>query len=180
MQKLTRCGSFDAAHRIMNERVKCSNIHGHTFNYELTFSFKEAEDIGYALDFKEIKRVACSFIDTFMDHAAILNPSDTEFIAFSKKIGSRLWVMSLKGSEYCNPSAEHISKEIFMSIAALMNSDNLQLCEVRLWETAKCSVTTAEEDITEAEKANFMAAHSAQLQAWKDEVGSFEYDDRRI
>ncbi|MCF0174779.1 MAG: 6-carboxytetrahydropterin synthase [Bacteroidales bacterium] len=180
MQKITRSGSFDAAHRIMNERVKCSNIHGHTFNFELTFSFKEADAIGYALDFKEIKRVACAFIDQYLDHAVILNPLDEDFIALATKISSRHWIMSLSGGEYCNPTAEHISKEIFLCVAQLMDSENLRLEEVKLYETAKCSVTTSAEDITEAERNNFMKIRRGLLDEWKASVGEFEYDDRRI
>jgi hypothetical protein len=57
-QYITRKGNFDSGHRVMNERMKCFNIHGHTYLYELEFEFNEMEEIGYAIDFKEIKRVA--------------------------------------------------------------------------------------------------------------------------
>ena len=58
-QYITRKGEFDAAHRILHERIKCFNLHGHRFGYELKFSFEEEGGLGYAIDFKEIKRVAC-------------------------------------------------------------------------------------------------------------------------
>ena len=54
-QYITRKGTFDSGHRVMNERMKCFNIHGHTYLYELEFEFNEMEEIGYAIDFKEIK-----------------------------------------------------------------------------------------------------------------------------
>ncbi len=57
IQYISRKGNFDSGHRVMNEFMKCYNIHGHTYLYELTFSFENMEEIGYAIDFKEIKRV---------------------------------------------------------------------------------------------------------------------------
>ena len=53
---VTRKGKFDAGHRVMNERFKCFNLHGHEYHYELTFSYLMSEEIGYAIDFKEIKK----------------------------------------------------------------------------------------------------------------------------
>lgn len=40
-QYITRKGNFDSGHRVMNERMKCFNIHGHTYLYELEFEFNE-------------------------------------------------------------------------------------------------------------------------------------------
>ena len=31
MATVTRIFEFDAAHRVMNEKVKCFNLHGHRF-----------------------------------------------------------------------------------------------------------------------------------------------------
>ena len=58
MQIITRKGSFDAGHRVMNEKMKCFNLHGHTYLYELQFAFGYMKGIGYALDFKEMRRSA--------------------------------------------------------------------------------------------------------------------------
>ena len=56
IQTITRKGSFDVCHRVMNEKMKCFHVHGHTYLYELGFSFSQIETIGYNIDFKEIKR----------------------------------------------------------------------------------------------------------------------------
>ena len=132
-QYITRKGEFDACHRVMHERIKCYNLHGHRFGYELVFSFVEEHKLGYAIDFKEIKRVACAFIDDKLDHGAILNPKDRVVIECCEKLDSKLWLMSIFGEgEDCNPSAEHISKEMFLALSILMNDDNLKLERVRL------------------------------------------------
>ena len=51
MQLITRKCSFDSGHRVMNEAMKCFNIHGHTYLCEVTFQHENMEDIGYAIDF---------------------------------------------------------------------------------------------------------------------------------
>ena len=63
MQTITREYGFDAGHRVMNERFKCFNAHGHRYHIKLTYSFQDMHEIGYIIDFKEIKRVGVQWID---------------------------------------------------------------------------------------------------------------------
>ena len=80
MQTITREYGFDAGHRVMNERFKCFNAHGHRYHIKLTYSFQDMHEIGYIIDFKEIKRVGVQWIDDMMDHGFIVNPHDTLLI----------------------------------------------------------------------------------------------------
>lgn len=178
-QKITRRGSFDAAHRILNEKVKCWNLHGHRFDYELTFAFEEEEALGYAIDFKEIKRVACQFIDDYFDHGFIANPEDKVFIESCKSIGCKVWLMSLNRDNYCNPTAEHLAKELFMCVSMLLNTPNLRLESVRLYETPNCWVDANWNNITIDEQSNFTVSRGQLLKEYKDKKGVFEYDDRK-
>lgn len=181
MQYITRKGSFDAAHRMLNERVKCFNIHGHTFLYELTFSFEQPDDLGYALDFKEIKRLPEKFIEDYFDHAYISNPADTDTINFIQNVAkTKLWVMSLNGINYCNPSAENISKELFLVISNLMDSNNIHLSKIRLYETPNCWVECDKNCITLNECNNFNHKNGKIISEFKEKMGSFEYDDRKL
>ena len=95
MATITRAFEFDAAHRVMNEKVKCFNLHGHRFKVEMTFEYNSKSLLGYAIDFKEIKRIACGYIDEHLDHACLLNPEDTELIELCRKQNWRLWVMGM-------------------------------------------------------------------------------------
>lgn len=181
MQTITRKGSFDSAHRVMNERMKCYNVHGHTYLYELTFKFNTMESIGYAIDFKEIKRVSCQWIDDMLDHGAILNPKDKEVILACKATNSKLWLMSLNGAgEYCNPSAENIAKEVFLAVSCLTDNTELSLSQVRLWETPNCFTDCYPESISILEKDNFLFQHRYSLLAYKANKGVVEYDDRKL
>jgi len=179
MQYITRKTTFDSGHRVMNEKMKCFNIHGHTYICEMTFEFKEMEDIGYAVDFKEIKRVGCQFIDDYLDHAFIVNPEDKIMIKTNKELKSKLWTMSLKNG-YCNPTAENISKEIFLTLEILfLNYPLLKIFRVRLWETPKCSVECFRNSITEQERTNFIGENFDWIFQYANDKGIKNYDDRK-
>lgn len=179
MQFVTRKIDIDIAHRVMREAIKCYNNHGHRYNIFLTFSFEQSEDIGYAIDFKEIKRVYCQWIDDMFDHGAIYNPHDTDFIAPCVKHGTKLWLMSLNGvGAFCNPSVENVAKEMFIAIdyMAKNKKEHIYLHKIDVWETGNCYTTCKSESITESERANFLNVHREKLDAYIKEVGTVEYD----
>jgi 6-pyruvoyltetrahydropterin/6-carboxytetrahydropterin synthase len=167
MQTMTRKGTFDAAHRVMNEKVKCFNLHGHTYLYELTFEFITVEEIGFAVDFKDVKAVAMQFIDDVFDHCAIINPLDVDIVKLVKDNGWRLYEMSIGGKEYCNPTAENIVKEVFLGVQYLMNTANFKLKNIRLYETPNCFVDCAHDDITDREAAFWGQFALRNVMAWE-------------
>jgi len=186
MQLITRKGNFDSGHRVMNEFMKCFNIHGHTYLYELTFSFNNIEEIGYAIDFKEIKRVFCQWIDDILDHGMILNPKDELLIKTTREYGSKLWLMSLNGEgEYCNPSVENIAKEIFLAMDILSENlyknapTGLKIYGVKIYETPNCFTECFRESIPNGEKLNFWASNVVEISKYAIEKGVLEYDDRK-
>ena len=181
-QYITRKGTFDSGHRVMNEFMKCFNMHGHTYLYELEFEFNEMESIGYAIDFKEIKRVGCQWIDDILDHGMLVNPHDTVVIEAAKATGSKIWYMSLNGeNEYCNPSVENIAKEIFLAMKVLFAPyTNLRIHKVTLYETPNCFTTCIAESIHEVESDNWMRSNQTAVELYRDSKGVMEYDDRKI
>lgn len=181
MQLISRKGNFDSGHRVMNECMKCFNMHGHTYLYTLTFSFEESSEIGYAIDFKEIKRVGCQWIDDILDHGMILNSHDVDVIAATKATKSKLWLMSLNGEgEYCNPSVENIAKEVFLAMELLFEGRDcgLKIHEVTIYETPNCFCTTRSESISSKERNNFRKVREKEITSYKNSKGIKEYDDR--
>lgn len=186
-QYISRKGNFDSGHRVMNEFMKCFNIHGHTYLYELTFSFENIEEIGYAIDFKEIKRVGGQWIDDILDHGLILNPHDTRLIETTREYGTKLWLMSLNGEgEYCNPSVENISREVFLAMEILFdevykNSETgLKIHRVTIYETPNSWTEVKATSIPDRERDNFRKARFEEIKAYADAKGVLEYDDRKI
>jgi 6-pyruvoyltetrahydropterin/6-carboxytetrahydropterin synthase len=89
--------------------------------------------------------------------------------------------MSLHGKDAdCNPSAEHISKELFMSIAMLMDTDNIRLEKVVLYETPNCWVECTNDCITKEEWMNFREVREDEILKYREEKGVFEYDIRNV
>jgi len=184
MQYISRKGNFDSGHRVMNESMKCFNMHGHTYLYDVTFSFESMEEIGYAIDFKEIKRVGCQWIDDILDHGMILNPKDIDVIKATKLTKSKLWLMSLNGlNEYCNPSVENIAKEVFLAMQILFDEQyqnvGLKIHEIKIWETPNCCTTCNVNSITQQEKDNFYGARFNEIDEYAKQKGILEYDDRK-
>lgn len=187
IQYITRKGNFDSGHRVMNEFMKCFNIHGHTYLYELTFSFETVEEIGYAIDFKEVKRVFCQWIDDILDHGMILNPKDELLIRTTKEYGTKLWLMSLNGeNQYCNPSVENIAKEIFLAMDILSkvlyrnSKTGLQIHKVTIYETPNCYTDCLRESISDSERLLFSQYRWEEIKDYAEAKGVLEYDDRKI
>lgn len=139
--KITRYGTFDAGHRVLHHAQslnKCCNVHGHLYQLHATFTYKEKEEIGFKVDFAEIKRILFGFVDEFFDHGFIANPADLKLIEFLREQQNKVYVMSLSAD--CNPTAENIAKELFFIGSQLMTRYGLTMNEILLYETPNCSV----------------------------------------
>lgn len=183
-QIIVKKGSFDSMHRVMNEKMKCFNIHGHTYLYELKFKYIKEEEIGYAIDFKEIKRIFMQFIDDYFDHGAILNPKDVTMYNAAVNLNSKFWIMSLNGeAEYCNPSVENIAKELFILISYMAKKiptkDNLFLDTLVLYETPNSYTECRPSSLLIKEEINVLSNRTVLLDNFLKEKGWVEYDDRK-
>lgn len=172
MNTITRVFEFDAAHRVMNERVKCYNLHGHRWKVEVTFKYDVRTQLGYAIDFKEIKRIVGDWIDEHLDHACILNPHDEQLIMLCRNYGWRLYVMGMGSVGDINPSAENMASELFLVISTIVSS--VHLSSIRLYETPNCWVETYSSDYPASE------SFVKELDTWRKEKGNFIYDIRLL
>jgi 6-pyruvoyltetrahydropterin/6-carboxytetrahydropterin synthase len=116
----------------------------------------------------------------------ILNPHDKKLIETTKEYGSKLWLMSLNGEgNYCNPSVENISREIFLALDIMCThlypnpKIGLQLHSVEVFETPNCASECFRESISEQERINFTLANVGELIEYANNKGVIEYDDRK-
>ena len=67
--RLVRTFSFEAAHRLPKAAPghKCGRLHGHSFRVELTCEGEIDPEMGWLIDFAEIKRAVEPFIEQ-LDH----------------------------------------------------------------------------------------------------------------
>jgi 6-pyruvoyl tetrahydropterin synthase/QueD family protein len=55
MYELTIKAHFDAAHALRGYPGECKNLHGHTWDVEVTVLGSDLDDIGIVYDFKRLK-----------------------------------------------------------------------------------------------------------------------------
>ena len=172
-------GNFEAGHRVMDHAWKCRNMHGHSYLYDLQFSFSQdgKKGIGYAIDFAEIKRVGIEFIERYLDHAQILNPKDQLLFETVQELDSKFWSMSINGpGEYCNPTVENIGIELFLALEFLFaDRDGLLVHSVKLNETPKCYTIVTSDAIAPEWRENFLLENSDRLKRFRDVIGVKTY-----
>jgi len=113
MYHLTIHSHFAAAHNLINYQGDCENLHGHNWKVEVTVSARELDKAGLGIDFKILKRETKSVLD-LLDHKYLnqINP----FVDSS-------------------PSSENIARFLFEELGRRLNSDNVKICKVNVWES---------------------------------------------
>jgi len=80
---VTKEFEFDAAHRLINYRGKCENLHGHRWKVQVTLKAPLQKD-GIAFDFVELKKIVEEKVIKKLDHTYLndlLPQPSTENIA---------------------------------------------------------------------------------------------------
>lgn len=184
IQDIQKTFSFDAGHRIVNHKSLCGNVHGHLWYGTLTFSFNsntmEDPELGYAIDFSEIKRIGLQFISDFFDHSYIANPKDY-MCDVLKNNNSRMWLMSLNGEgNFCNPSVENMAKELFLTMNILFENRGITIKSILIHETPSSSTICTEKSMTLEEVENFNNAREEQIRNYAYLKGIQTYNKTTI
>ena len=109
MYRLRIESQFDAAHKLVGYKGKCSRLHGHTWKVEVFVVGKELDTTGLLVDFELLKEKLREITDK-LDHS---------FLNDSKEVG--------------NPTSENISRYIFQNLRD--SPKNVRLEKVRVWES---------------------------------------------
>ena len=118
--KVTKKFSFEACHYLPNHKGLCHNLHGHSYEGEITLSgniCKDAssEEYGMITDFKKIKKLVDDLVISKLDHSYL---NDT----------------------FKNPTAENMAIAIFRAVEEIVSEgkffrEGVTLESVKLWET---------------------------------------------
>ena len=131
MLTITRRLEFDAGHRLRNHESKCRNVHGHRYVALITCRAPQLDDVGRVIDFGKIKEIVGSWIDEQWDHGFIYEAGDI--------IGEGITAASMKTFEMATPpTAENMSKYLFRVAFDFLNAHNIEVTNVRLYETPNC------------------------------------------
>jgi len=111
MYRLRIESEFDAAHKLVGYKGKCSRLHGHTWKVEVFVVGEKLDDIGILVDFNTLKEKLGEITDK-LDHS---------FLNDFKEIG--------------NPTSENISRYVFQNLKGLPKTVKLE--KARVWENPK-------------------------------------------
>jgi len=113
MYELTVTARFAAAHQLREYSGKCENLHGHNWKVEAIVSAAALNEIGLAIDFKEIKESLHETLDQ-LDHT---------------------FLNDLPMFKDDNPSSENIARWIFERLCERLDQGNVCVARIVVWES---------------------------------------------
>jgi 6-pyruvoyltetrahydropterin/6-carboxytetrahydropterin synthase len=119
MYRLTIRTSFAAAHCLIHYQGDCENLHGHNWRVDVTVTARDLDKAGLAIDFKILKAETNALLKT-LDHKYL-----NELPPFVGR----------------SPSSENIACYLYGELGRKLNSDNIHVMEVTVWESENASAT---------------------------------------
>ena len=113
---------FASAHSLRGYPGDCAKLHGHNWKIEVQVSGESLNEIGMVIDFKEIKRHAKEVVKE-LDHSFL---NDHPYFAKT------------------NPTAENIAVYLFQEIARRIESPEVAMHSITVWENDRNCVTYSE------------------------------------
>jgi len=114
MYQLSIQNSFSAAHILREYKGNCARLHGHNWKVKVDVSSEELNEVGMAIDFKDLTDISWQVIGKF-DHQNI-----NEIEPFNR----------------INPSAENLARYFYIEIAKLL-PDKINIQKISIWEVDK-------------------------------------------
>jgi 6-pyruvoyltetrahydropterin/6-carboxytetrahydropterin synthase len=115
---------FASAHTLRGYPGACSRMHGHNWKVEAEVEATALNEIGMAIDFKDIKKEVRA-IAAELDH---------------------YYLNDLEPFKEINPTAEHIARYFYQELAARLNTADIRVSALTLWETERACVRYTESD----------------------------------
>lgn len=116
---------FASAHSLRDYPGDCSRLHGHNWQVEMMIAARKLNSNGIAIDFRDIKKQT-KIVVKRLDHQYL-----NEIAPFDK----------------LNPTAENLAKYFFDEVSQLINTSDVKVKEVTIWETQRASVTYSQGDL---------------------------------
>ncbi len=125
--------SICAGHRVVNQGGHCEQLHGHEYKFELFCAAEKLNDIGMVLDFGEIKKRLCQWLEDRWDHRFLVWNQDPWRDSLIK-IDPKVVVVPF------NPTAENIAEHMVEVVGPeALYGTGVVLVGCRVNETSKCS-----------------------------------------
>jgi 6-pyruvoyltetrahydropterin/6-carboxytetrahydropterin synthase len=109
---------FDAAHALVGYPGECRNLHGHTWDVEVSVVGTKLDEVGIVYDFKDLKSNLMSILDNY-DHA---------------------YLNEVPPFDAINATAENLARVIYEQMETLLPK-GIALVEVGVWESPIAKLT---------------------------------------
>jgi len=91
--RITKQFSFETGHALYGYDGKCRNVHGHSYQLEVTVIGAPIDDpqhvkFGMVIDFSDLKKIVNEEIVTIFDHATVFN-KNTPHVELAKELIDR-------------------------------------------------------------------------------------------
>lgn len=150
--QITRRLEFDAGHRIPDHKSQCRHLHGHRYAIEITLSGTVLDaagnpENGMVMDFARVKDLAKQHIVDAWDHAFLAYRGDTAVVELLAALPDHKTVLL-----DAVPTAENLARIAFAILDPeyrAVYGNQLQLEQIRLYETPNCWADANRTDIAE-------------------------------
>ena len=119
MYQITIETHFSSAHRLRDYNGECERLHGHNWKVEISVTSEVLNNLGMIMDFRDIKSQAKILVDR-LDHQYL-----NDIAPFTE----------------INPTTENIAKYMFDELSKTINTDQLRISMVEIWESPTCSAS---------------------------------------
>ncbi len=119
MYRLKICTSFSSAHNLVNYQGDCENLHGHNWKIEVSVTATELDKSGLGIDFKILKSETNSLLKS-LDHK---------------------YLNELEPFRNLSPSSENIARFLYYELSARLNSSNVKVDSITVWESDAASAS---------------------------------------
>jgi len=132
--RVTKRFHFEMAHTLYNYDGLCRNIHGHSYNLEVTLRGEPLNQPGHpkdgmVMDFGDLKSIVKAYIVNRFDHSLMVNKLVPEQqIELLRKTSDRILVVGFQ------PTTENIATHIAGILQQHLPAD-VELFSIRLFET---------------------------------------------
>lgn len=131
-----RYHDFCAGHRVVGHEGKCKGLHGHNYRVHFTCEASSLDSLGRVIDFSVIKVKLCEWLEEWWDHKMLLWKEDPMRFSLTSLANSGVVVVSF------NPTAENMALHLLNVVGPRqLKGTGVELVEVRIEETRKCSAT---------------------------------------
>jgi len=110
--ELTVTSHFDAAHALRGYQGECSNLHGHTWDVEVTVAGDTLDEIGIVYDFKALKEDLGAVLAEF-DHA---------------------YLNEVPPFDEISPTAENLARVVYERLSQTV-AQHVRVVQVAVWES---------------------------------------------